>query len=111
MKITIDKDLVELIPESDSEKTDLEALWRLTVDCAGFNKKIVPVGEYILQKNTCARFVIEGLTTNTAQAFPEPEARADRDCTCYCQQCNKYCNLKKNDRIPMCCGKLMEILD
>lgn len=47
MKITIDKDLVELSPENDHETKDLEALWRLTVDCAGFNKKIVPVGEYI----------------------------------------------------------------
>jgi hypothetical protein len=109
MKITIDKDLVELTPENEHETTNLETLWRLVIDCAGFNKKLEPVGEYIPQKNTCARFVIEGLQTNTAQAVPE--ARADQDCTCYCQQCNKYCNLKKNDIIPMCCGKLMEILD
>jgi hypothetical protein len=59
MKITIDKDLVELTPENDHETTNLETLWRLVIDCAGFNKKLVPVGEYIPQKNKCARFVIE----------------------------------------------------
>jgi len=109
MKITIDKDLVEVTPENDNETTNLETLWRLIVDCAGFNKKLVPVGEYIPQKNNCARFAIEGLKTDTTQAAPE--VRVDKDCTCYCQQCNKYINLKKNDRIPMCCGKIMEIMD
>jgi len=109
MKITIDKDLVELSPENDHETKNLEALWRLVIDCVGFNRKLVPVGEYIPRKNTCARFVIEGLPANAVKA--PPEVRVDRDCTCYCQQCNKYINLKKNDRIPMCCGKIMEILD
>jgi len=29
------------------------------VDCVRFNKKLVPVGEYIPQKNNLARFVVE----------------------------------------------------
>ena len=109
MKITIDKDLVELSPESEQEKTDLAKLWRLTVDCAGFNKKIVPVGEYIPQNNTCARFVIEGLQTDAVQDIPDPQAA--KAGSYYCQQCNKDINLNKSERIPTCCGKRMEILD
>ena len=109
MKITIEKELFELIPENESEKAELEKLWRLTVDCAGFNKKIVPVGEYVPPKNTCARFVIEGLPTEATGDTPDPQATIDG--SYYCQQCNKYINLKKSERIPTCCGKRMEILD
>lgn len=59
MKITIEKNLVEFVPESDDETTMLETLWQLMVDCVRFNKKLVPVGEYIPQKNNLARFVVE----------------------------------------------------
>ncbi len=59
MKINIEKSLVEFEPESDTETAMVEALWRLIVDCAKFNKKLVPVGEYIPQKKNLARFVIE----------------------------------------------------
>ena len=59
MKITIDKDLVEFVPESEVETAMMETLWRLMVDCVRFNKKLVPVGEYIPQKNNLARFVVE----------------------------------------------------
>ena len=109
MKITIDKDLVELTPENEHETTNLETLWRLVIDCAGFNKKLEPIGEYIPQKNTCARFVIEGMRSDVMHDSPDP--RADKDGSYYCKQCNKYINLKKNERIPLCCGKIMEILD
>ncbi len=47
MKINIDKNLVEFTPENPDEKVKIEALWRVLVDCARFNKKMVPVGEYI----------------------------------------------------------------
>jgi hypothetical protein len=60
MKIAIDKDLVEFEPESDAETAMMETLWRLMVDCVKFNKKLVPVGEYIPQKRNLARFVVEG---------------------------------------------------
>jgi hypothetical protein len=60
MKITMDKNLVEFVPENDDETTMLEALWQLMVDCVRFNKKLVPVGEYIPQKKNLARFVVEG---------------------------------------------------
>ena len=60
MKIAIDKELVEFEPESDEETAMMETLWRLMVDCVKFNKKLVPVGEYIPQKRNLARFVVEG---------------------------------------------------
>ncbi len=59
MKIDIDKNLVEFTPETDKEKEQLEALWRTVVDCVKFNKKLVPVGEYIPSENKLARFAIE----------------------------------------------------
>jgi len=59
MKIKIEKDLVEFAPESENETAMMEILWRLMVDCVRFNKKLVPVGEYIPQKNNLARFVVE----------------------------------------------------
>ncbi len=59
MRIDIEKSLIEFEPESDRETAMMEALWKLMVDCAKFNKKLVPVGEYIPQKKNLARFVIE----------------------------------------------------
>lgn len=109
MKIEINKNLVEFTPENDDEKKKLEALWRLMVDCVRFNKKMVPVGEYIPIKNKFARFAIEGLEVDKSKAYPE--VHVDKDCRCYCQTCNKYVELKKGDQIPPCCGKLMEVLD
>jgi hypothetical protein len=59
MKIKIENTLVEFTPESDSEKKELSALWDLLVDCAQFNRKLDPVGEFVPQKSKVARFNIE----------------------------------------------------
>lgn len=109
MKINIDKSLVEFTPENDDEKSKLLALWRLMVDCARFNKKMVPVGEYLPEINNLARFAIEGYDEKNDDGYPE--AYAEQDCRCFCQTCNKFVELKKGERIPPCCGKLMEVLD
>ena len=109
MKINIEKNLVEFTPESGDEKSKIEALWKLMVDCVRFNKKLVPVGEYIPSKNDFARFVIEGEAGGGTDDYPE--VYVDKDCRCYCQTCNKYVMLKKGDRIPPCCGKLMDVMD
>ena len=47
MRIELRKNLVEFKPETDIEKTMLEGLWRLLVDCVRFNQKLVPGGEYV----------------------------------------------------------------
>lgn len=108
MKIEIFKDYIELTPEKDYETANLEGLWRVMVDCVRFNKKLVPMGEYVPTRKNLARFAIEGLTGKEEQFAA---VYAQSDCRCYCQTCNKYVILKKGDRIPPCCGKLMEIMD
>ncbi|MBU4319182.1 MAG: hypothetical protein KKF30_18140 [Proteobacteria bacterium] len=60
MKITIDKNLVEFIPENENETKSLDALWKTVVDCVKFNKKLVPIGEFVPGKTDTARFAIEG---------------------------------------------------
>ena len=60
MKIRIEKNIVEVKPESQEETGDLESLWNTIVDCVKFNKKLVPIGEYVPQKSNLARFAIEG---------------------------------------------------
>ncbi len=111
MKIDIQKEYVEFIPEHDDEVLKLEALWRLMVDCARFNKKLVPIGEYFPKDEAkrVARFAIEGEKGGNGDMYPE--VYVDRDCRAYCQTCNKYVELQKGERVPPCCGKLMEILD
>ena len=59
MKITKEKNLVEFTPESDEETKALSELWNVVVDCAKFNKKLVPVGEFVPEKEKIARFTIE----------------------------------------------------
>ena len=53
--------------------------------------------------------VIEGEKSRSLDEYPE--VYVDKDCRCFCQTCNKYVELKAGDRIPPCCGKLMEVLD
>lgn len=59
MKINIEKSLLELTPENEEEAEKLTELWRLIVDCVKFNKKLVPVGEYLPPHSSVARFSIE----------------------------------------------------
>jgi len=108
MKITVDRNVVEFQPENDQETKDLEQLWRVIVDCARDNKKMVAIGEYIPQKKNLARFVIEGVPGGKTE--PSPRI-AEKDGTYYCPVCNKYINVKKGDPIPYCCGKVMEPVD
>ena len=109
MKIEIDKNLVQFFPETEEEKSKIQQLWQMVVDCNGFNKKMVAVGEYSPTKNhNSATFFIEDIE-NVKQAYNE--IHVDDDCRCYCAICNKFVDLKKGDPIPLCCGKTMEIID
>lgn len=108
MKIEIEKNLVQFFPEGAEEKAKLQLLWQMMVDCVGTNKKMVPVGEYSPAKHHSATFMIEDLAANQ-QAYEV--VRVDFDCRCYCQVCNKFVDIKKGEAIPICCGRLMEIID
>jgi hypothetical protein len=74
-----------------------------------FNKKLVPVGQYVPAQDDLARFAIEG--ESGAPADDYAEVFVDQDCQCVCYTCNKYVVLKQGDRIPPCCGQLMEVMD
>ena len=109
MKIRIDKDIVEMIPEHAAEKAELEALWIKMGNCLGGNKYLEPIGTYIPSQNPAAQFHIAGLTEQEANAVPVIRAPYDTDV--YCVTCNKTVQVKAGEVIPFCCGRLMEILD
>ena len=60
MKISIDKNLVGFTPENENERTELDKLWKILVDCVTFNRKLTLVGEYVPEMTDTARFAIEG---------------------------------------------------
>lgn len=105
MEISRDKNLVEFTPESSTETEDLQALWNIMVDCVKFNKKLVPIGEYIPLKRNVARFMVEGDIDDDTPVYAQEES------TVYCRTCNKYFLVKKNEQIPLCCGKVMETVN
>ncbi len=109
MKIDIEKNTVLLSPESKEETAKLETMWRLMIDCNGAAKKLTPIGEYVPEKGSAgASFYIEGLELKDQGYVP---VSVSEDCNVYCQTCNKLLGLKKGNTIPVCCGKVMEIVD
>ena len=109
MKIRIDKDIVEFIPEHAAEKTELEALWIKMGNCLGDTKLLQPIGTYVPSEDKTAVFHIEGLNEQEKNAVPEIRAPYDTDV--YCVTCNKTVQVKAGEVIPFCCGRLMEMLD
>ncbi len=59
MRIELDGTLVRMTPETDSEKDDLNSLWKILIDCVNKNRKLVPVGEYLPKIKEVAVFNIE----------------------------------------------------
>lgn len=59
MKIELDGTLLKMIPENDREKSELNQLWNIIIDCVNKNRKLVPVGEYIPGAKEVATFNIE----------------------------------------------------
>ncbi len=109
MKIRLNKDIAEFIPENAAETTELEALWVKMGNCVGGNKALSPIGTYIPSEKNTALFHIDGLTAEEADAIPVVRAPYDTDV--YCVVCNKTQHVKAGEPIPFCCGRLMEILD
>ena len=107
MKIVIDKNIVEFTIDGSQETADMEALWRVMVDCVADNKRMEPIGEYIPSKSNVARFIIEGIPAKTVYT----EDQVKEECTLVCTTCNKYAHLEAGDQVPVCCGKPMEDVD
>ncbi len=109
MKIDIEKSRVTLFPENAEEKAKLEAIWKILVECVGDSRKLVPIGEYIPQKdNKGASFHIEGLEPQDSSFV---EVRVEKESEVYCKTCNKIVIVKAGEVIPICCGKMMEIVE
>ena len=108
MKITVDKNVIEFMPEKPQEVADLDVLWKIVIDCYGENKKTVPMGNFIPGQDKVARFYIEGVPGGKTVYS---QHKAQEDSTYACVVCNKYVNLKAGDPIPYCCGKEMESFD
>ncbi len=107
MEIIFEKGLVEFRAESAEERAKLLALWQLVIDCNGTSGKLAPVGAYVPSLGQGAKFAIEGIAN-----LPDfPAIRVTEDCQIFCQTCNRLETLHKGDLIPICCGKLMEIVD
>ncbi len=109
MKIRIDKDIVEIIPEHASEAAELEALWIKMGNCTGGTKRLGAHGDLYEGGGQSAKFHIEGLTAEEVKAQPTVLAPYDTDVYCYI--CNRTEHIKAGQPIPVCCGRLMEILD
>lgn len=107
MKIHVDKNIVEFLPENEQETASMETLWRVVVDCAADNKRMTAIGEYIPSKQNLARFHIEGVSATTVYT----DDHAVEQCTVICTTCNKYMQLNAGDAIPACCGREMEVAD
>ena len=79
------------------------------IDCVKDSRKMVPVGEYVPDKgHNSASFYIEGLNPGDSSFA---EVRLEHDESVYCKTCNKLLNLKTGEIIPICCGKMMEVVD
>lgn len=108
MKITIDKNVVDFMPETATETANMEVLWRKIIDCAGTNKTLAPIGEYVPTKKNQLSFVIEG---GSGGKTVWSDQSAAEDSTYVCAVCNKYMNIKSGGSVPLCCGKLMECME
>ncbi len=108
MKILVDKNVIEFMPENPQEESSLEVLWKVVIDCYGENKKIVPMGNFVPGHDKVARFYIEGVPGGKTQYS---DKKVEEDCTYFCAICNKYKNCKAGEPIPLCCGKEMEPLE
>lgn len=109
MKISVDKNVVEITPETKQETASLDLLWKVVIDCYGNNKKIVPMGQFVPGIDKLARFHIEGVQGGVTTYSEEKIAAEDN--TYYCDICNKYMKVKKGGAVPLCCGRDMETIE
>ncbi len=60
MKISIESpSRIKMIPETEHEKENLDALWKLIVRCDQDSKVLCPIGAYIPSRHDGANFVIQ----------------------------------------------------
>lgn len=109
MKIAVDRNVVEITPESEQETASLELLWKVVIDCYGNNKKIIPMGQFVPGHDKLARFHIEGIRGGVT--VYSDDKKAPEDNTYYCGICNKYVKVEEGQSIPLCCARDMETIE
>ena len=107
MRISQNKNVVELEPQSPAESSALEILWRQLISCTGESAKLAPIGEFTPGKKNVASFVIESASEVRA---PE-QFKAVEKGTYTCSTCNRYLEFGAGELVPICCGRPMELMD
>ena len=107
MRISQNKNVVELEPQSPTEASALALLWRQLVSCTGESAKLAPIGEFFPGNKNVASFVIE---SKEALQAPEQESVVT-DATYICSTCNRYMEIAKGELVPICCARPMELMD
>jgi len=59
MTITVEGSQIKMVPDTDHEKENLDALWKLLIRCVVDSKVLCPVGEYLPDRDEAACFVIQ----------------------------------------------------
>ena len=60
MKISLESETrIKIIPESDHEKQNLDALWKVLIRCDADSKVLCPIGAYIPAEDDGASFAIQ----------------------------------------------------
>ena len=60
MKISIESaQRITMTPETDQEKADLDALWKVIIRCDEDSKVLCPIGAYQPEENESASFAIQ----------------------------------------------------
>ena len=106
MKIKIDGETVEFEPETQSEAMELELLVKTMGSGLKDGIHLVADGFYSRRIDSSAKFRIEGLGEDQTKSGPLMPFEGD----VYCYTCGKKKHLQAGEPIPMCCGKIMEIL-
>lgn len=60
MKILLEgPERIELVPENEHEKENLNSLWKLLIRCEGHSKVMCPIGEYNPVEDEGAQFTVQ----------------------------------------------------
>ena len=107
MKIEINRDIAELIPETPEEWAQLEVFWLKLIPSGGRTKGLLPLGAYPTGPEKPAQFRMEGLSL--AEKHDLPVLRAPEATEAWCPVCGQVRRLQPGEIIPHCCGRRMEL--
>ena len=103
MKIEINRDIAELIPETPEEWAQLEVFWLKLIPSGGRTKGLLPLGAYPTGPEKPAQFRMEGLSL--AEKHDLPVLRAPEATEAWCPACGQVRRLQPGEIIPHCCGR------